>query len=148
MNSTQLLKNSINSLNSMIFHKIPHINLGCFALSSTPKPEADSAASHALALQFALLGVFCHVHVPDDQIRLPEQRRISALFIESVNLLRQFFYFCMIFCCRFLETDRYAFYGIGALVDLLNGTTWQQSGMFPRVSLCDFQVKKYIYFFT
>ncbi|VDL64619.1 unnamed protein product [Nippostrongylus brasiliensis] len=42
---------------------------------------------------------------------------------------------------RFLETDKYSWYGLGAMVDLLNGTTWQQSGMFPRVSLCDFDVR-------
>lgn len=41
---------------------------------------------------------------------------------------------------RFLETDRYNWYGLGAALDLLNGTTWEQSGMFPRVSLCDFDV--------
>ncbi|CEF60913.1 Innexin family-containing protein [Strongyloides ratti] len=41
----------------------------------------------------------------------------------------------------FLETDRYKYYGLEAVLDLIKGKTWDQTGMFPRVSLCDFDVR-------
>ncbi|EFO87042.1 CRE-INX-10 protein [Caenorhabditis remanei] len=70
----------------------------------------------------------------------------SAFFVTSMYLCTKFFYLAnvclqLLFMNRFLETDKYKWYGLGALVDLLNGTTWEQSGMFPRVSLCDFDVR-------
>lgn len=42
---------------------------------------------------------------------------------------------------NFLATDKYQFYGWGAVVDLINGNNWERSGLFPRVTLCDLQVR-------
>ncbi|CAI4223039.1 unnamed protein product [Auanema sp. JU1783] len=42
---------------------------------------------------------------------------------------------------KFLETDEYSVYGLGVLRDLLFGRTWMESGNFPRVTLCDFEVR-------
>ncbi|CAD6193850.1 unnamed protein product [Caenorhabditis auriculariae] len=70
----------------------------------------------------------------------------SAFFVTSMYLCTKFFYLAnvctqLLLMNKFLETDKYEWYGFGALVDLLNGTTWLQSGVFPRVSLCDFDVR-------
>ncbi|KAI1714657.1 innexin domain-containing protein [Ditylenchus destructor] len=70
----------------------------------------------------------------------------SASFVTCMYLFTKFAYLCnvmfqLIILNNFLQTDRYSLYGFGALVDLLNGATWEQSGMFPRVSLCDFEVR-------
>uniref|UniRef100_A0A1I8AKI9 Innexin n=1 Tax=Steinernema glaseri TaxID=37863 RepID=A0A1I8AKI9_9BILA len=43
---------------------------------------------------------------------------------------------------KFLETDKYQWYGFGVIRDILNGTKWETSGAFPRVSVCDFSVRQ------
>uniref|UniRef100_A0A915N5P4 Innexin n=1 Tax=Meloidogyne javanica TaxID=6303 RepID=A0A915N5P4_MELJA len=43
---------------------------------------------------------------------------------------------------RALQTDRYQWYGISVIQDLMRGIPWQASGYFPRVSLCDFTVRQ------
>lgn len=35
---------------------------------------------------------------------------------------------------------QYTFWGFGILNDIFNGREWQESGHFPRVTLCDFNV--------
>uniref|UniRef100_A0AC35TKM1 Innexin n=1 Tax=Rhabditophanes sp. KR3021 TaxID=114890 RepID=A0AC35TKM1_9BILA len=42
---------------------------------------------------------------------------------------------------KFLETDEYSVYGVGVMRDLLMGRTWMESGNFPRVTLCDFEIR-------
>ena len=40
-----------------------------------------------------------------------------------------------------LRSDQYEYYGFEALRDLFNGTSWEHSGLFPRVTICDFPVR-------
>ncbi|GMT12365.1 hypothetical protein PFISCL1PPCAC_3662, partial [Pristionchus fissidentatus] len=70
----------------------------------------------------------------------------SAFFVTAMYITTKLFYLVNVFLQlmlmnKFLETDRYSWYGLGALLDLLKGATWKQSGVFPRVSLCDFDVR-------
>uniref|UniRef100_A0A8R1DNY5 Innexin n=1 Tax=Caenorhabditis japonica TaxID=281687 RepID=A0A8R1DNY5_CAEJA len=41
---------------------------------------------------------------------------------------------------NFLGTS-YTFWGAGILSDILNGREWEESGHFPRVTMCDFEVR-------
>ncbi|VDP06673.1 unnamed protein product [Soboliphyme baturini] len=70
----------------------------------------------------------------------------TATYVSTMYLVSKALYMInvsgqLILMNRFLETDRYSLYGFGALADVLNGTTWEKSGIFPRVTLCDFQVR-------
>ncbi|KRZ97187.1 Innexin-10 [Trichinella sp. T8] len=70
----------------------------------------------------------------------------TAAYVTSVYLLIKLLYVLnvaaqLLMLNRFLNTDTYQWYGFEALADVLNGTTWENSGFFPRVTLCDFQVR-------
>ncbi|KAA0197187.1 Innexin [Fasciolopsis buskii] len=58
----------------------------------------------------------------------------KSLYI--LNVVGQFF-----FMNRILGTN-YTFYGLDLLRDLAEGYMWQESGNFPRITLCDFEVRK------
>uniref|UniRef100_A0A0N4ZJ42 Innexin n=1 Tax=Parastrongyloides trichosuri TaxID=131310 RepID=A0A0N4ZJ42_PARTI len=70
----------------------------------------------------------------------------SSAYVTLMYLLTKFLYLVNIslqlfLMNSFLETDRYKYYGLEAVIDLMKGKTWDQTGMFPRVSLCDFDVR-------
>ncbi|KAI6175244.1 Innexin [Aphelenchoides fujianensis] len=122
-------------------------------LSSDPnniKPEIKRANIRSLTvhLQGALR---FHRRLNKKQIRPHRLLRLfnlpySACFVTVMYMMTKFCYllnvfFQLLLMNKFLETDKYKFYGLGAIVDLMNGKTWETSGVFPRVSLCDFQVR-------
>ncbi|PAV79958.1 hypothetical protein WR25_13009 [Diploscapter pachys] len=59
---------------------------------------------------------------------------VKGLYV--ANILTQFY-----ILNRFLGSS-YLFWGIQTFVDLYNGREWMDSGVFPRVTLCDFQVRR------
>uniref|UniRef100_A0A5S6QVZ4 Innexin n=1 Tax=Trichuris muris TaxID=70415 RepID=A0A5S6QVZ4_TRIMR len=70
----------------------------------------------------------------------------SAVYICTVYLITKCLFLAnvclqLMLMNRFLGTDKYRWYGFEALRDVINGTDWETSGMFPRVTLCDFQVR-------
>ncbi|CAD5210451.1 unnamed protein product [Bursaphelenchus xylophilus] len=60
------------------------------------------------------------------------------LFVKTLYLIQVFSQFLIL--NRFLGTD-YTFYGFEILRDLAYGVEWQESGHFPRVTMCDFEVR-------
>ncbi|VEL39460.1 unnamed protein product, partial [Protopolystoma xenopodis] len=58
----------------------------------------------------------------------------KSLYI--LNVVGQFF-----MMNRFLGTN-YTFYGLDLLRDITEGYLWQESGNFPRITLCDFEIRK------
>uniref|UniRef100_A0A913I1Y3 Innexin n=1 Tax=Strongyloides stercoralis TaxID=6248 RepID=A0A913I1Y3_STRER len=72
--------------------------------------------------------------------------RYYESYVTGLYLATKIFYVTnimvnLILVNKFLETDEYNIYGIGVLRDLLFGRTWMESGNFPRVTLCDFEVR-------
>uniref|UniRef100_A0A914XAX3 Innexin n=1 Tax=Plectus sambesii TaxID=2011161 RepID=A0A914XAX3_9BILA len=59
---------------------------------------------------------------------------IKALFL--INVIGQ-----LLLMNKFLQTDGYNFYGIGVIIDLISGRPWHESGNFPRVTLCDMNIR-------
>ncbi|VDK69072.1 unnamed protein product [Litomosoides sigmodontis] len=122
-------------------------------LSSDPnniKPEIKKANIKSLSLHLHGALRF-HRRLRKKQIHPHRYLRIfnipyTASFVTYTYVFTKLLYLVnacvqLLIMNRFLETDRYNWYGLGAALDLLNGTTWEQSGMFPRVSLCDFDVR-------
>ncbi|KAL3985542.1 Innexin family protein [Acanthocheilonema viteae] len=122
-------------------------------LSSDPnniKPEIKKANIKSLTLHLHGALRF-HRRLRKKQIDPHRYLRIfnipyTASFVTYTYVFSKFLYLVnaciqLLIMNRFLETDRYNWYGLGAVLDLLNGTTWEKSGMFPRVSLCDFDIR-------
>uniref|UniRef100_A0A0K0FA43 Innexin n=1 Tax=Strongyloides venezuelensis TaxID=75913 RepID=A0A0K0FA43_STRVS len=71
----------------------------------------------------------------------------SACFISYMYLIMKSLYMINVIVQlyilnKFLETDKYQWYGFGVIKDIMLGTQWERSGFFPRVSLCDFTVRQ------
>ncbi|CAI4229945.1 unnamed protein product [Auanema sp. JU1783] len=95
--------------------------------------------------------VGAHIH---DSLRTQQKlERISRLgsfvhkgaFLTSLYLFVKVLYLIQvamqfIILNNFLSTS-YTFWGFGILSDLMHGREWQESGHFPRVTMCDFEVR-------
>ncbi|PAV57632.1 hypothetical protein WR25_23286 isoform A [Diploscapter pachys] len=62
---------------------------------------------------------------------------IFTKLVYLLNVVVQFYFINV-----FLKTDRYQWHGFGVIYDMLNGVQWEQSGMFPRAVVCDFEVRQ------
>uniref|UniRef100_A0AC35U9X7 Innexin n=1 Tax=Rhabditophanes sp. KR3021 TaxID=114890 RepID=A0AC35U9X7_9BILA len=70
----------------------------------------------------------------------------SNAYVTLMYCLTKFLYLANVFgqlalMNYFLMTANYRYYGFGAVLDLLKGKTWDKTGVFPRVVLCDFDVR-------
>ncbi|KAJ1362647.1 hypothetical protein KIN20_022273, partial [Parelaphostrongylus tenuis] len=61
------------------------------------------------------------------------------VFIKALHLCNVILQFLML--NSFLETTDYPLFGAHVLYDLLLGREWRDSGKFPRVTLCDFEIR-------
>uniref|UniRef100_A0A183CEJ6 Innexin n=1 Tax=Globodera pallida TaxID=36090 RepID=A0A183CEJ6_GLOPA len=60
----------------------------------------------------------------------------TCKLLHLLNALVQFY-----FLNKFLETSDYPLFGGHVLYDLFRDREWQDSGRFPRVTLCDFEIR-------
>ncbi|CAD5230006.1 unnamed protein product [Bursaphelenchus xylophilus] len=114
------------------------------------KPDIKRANIRSLAVHLEGALRF-HRRLHKKQLRPHQLLRMfnlpySACYVTITYLITKFCYLFnvvvqLFLMNKFLETDKYQFYGFGAILDLLRGKTWETSGVFPRISLCDFQVR-------
>ncbi|KAF8366148.1 inx-13 [Pristionchus pacificus] len=69
----------------------------------------------------------------------------NGSYLTSLYLLIKVFYLVQVFMQfiilnSFLSTQ-YTFWGFGILRDIFSGREWEESGHFPRVTMCDFEVR-------
>uniref|UniRef100_A0A158R4F1 Innexin n=1 Tax=Syphacia muris TaxID=451379 RepID=A0A158R4F1_9BILA len=64
---------------------------------------------------------------------------VVYLFVKSLHFGNVVLQFLML--NKFLETADYPLFGGHVLFDLLSGSEWRESGKFPRVTLCDFEIR-------
>ncbi|KAK6009394.1 innexin-19 domain protein [Ostertagia ostertagi] len=76
----------------------------------------------------------------------PVFRLLAGHYVSTLYLFTKLFYtlnivvqFMILNAC--LKSDEYLFFGFQVLQDLMNGKPWTESGHFPRVTLCDFEVR-------
>ncbi|CAD6194791.1 unnamed protein product [Caenorhabditis auriculariae] len=95
--------------------------------------------------------VAAHVH---DSLRIQSQLYQTSSwcsfmyrgnYLTMLYLFVKFLYFLQVLLQfvilnNFLTTS-YTFWGFGILNDLIHGREWEESGHFPRVTLCDFEVR-------
>uniref|UniRef100_A0A7E4URB4 Innexin n=1 Tax=Panagrellus redivivus TaxID=6233 RepID=A0A7E4URB4_PANRE len=72
--------------------------------------------------------------------------RYKACFISYMYLFTKWMYLVNIWCQFyfmnwFLRTNTNSWYGFDVVADIINGTPWEASGHFPRVSICDFNIR-------
>jgi len=65
---------------------------------------------------------------------------IGFLFYKLWNLLHSVGQFIVM---NRLLAPHYSMWGFDIIRDLANGQHWQESGVFPRVTLCDFQIRHF-----
>lgn len=114
--------------------------------------EPDTRRKHLKALALHLESVFRH------QFKLASKHMTMHRFLKCLNLRYYEAYMSTLYTIikllylanvvgqlflmnLFLQTDDYNLYGIGVLRDLLSGRPWEHSGNFPRVTLCDMQIR-------
>ncbi|KAJ1365283.1 hypothetical protein KIN20_025538 [Parelaphostrongylus tenuis] len=124
--------------------------LNCHRIQTISNPISKEQISGRLQYIYRVHFVF-HRRLRRKQIRPHSVLTLfnlpySAFFVTTMYLCTKFFYltnvcFQLLLMNKFLGTTKYSWYGFGVILDLWNGTTWQKSGVFPRVSLCDFEVR-------
>lgn len=99
--------------------------------------------------------VAAHIHdALDSQRKLSSSSRFLGMllygkhygsYVTGLYLFVKFLYFIQVICQflilnSFLGTN-YTFWGFEILRDLAYGREWEESGHFPRVTMCDFEVR-------
>ncbi|MFH4978405.1 hypothetical protein AB6A40_005114 [Gnathostoma spinigerum] len=72
--------------------------------------------------------------------------RYYGSYLTMLYILIKVIYLCncvgqLFLMNKFLQTDSSNIYGLQVISDLLNGRPWTESGYFPRITLCDLNVR-------
>ncbi|PAV72130.1 hypothetical protein WR25_06785 [Diploscapter pachys] len=121
------------------------------AIKSIVKMAKDTSNMDVDKKKESVRVVGAHIHDAFSmQHKMAKQSRMTSFvysggYLSMLYLIVKLLYvvqvFMQLFLLNHILSPHYTLWGVGILMDVASGREWQESGHFPRVTMCDFEVR-------